>query len=229
MSRGSHINGGYRFVSDRLEGLPGRTRGDGLIDRRTITKAAMWSVPVVAAAVAVPLAAASTQPQVNLWSTAQLPATRDGVHVNDDYYEGPRSCVFTYTFGNFGPDALPVGAMLTIGLPFALIWNKASLNITNSGSAVLTPAGTRTATIDEDPLAVRQLWDFTLASELAANDRFTLNFTVDMNGSNNAATNHYRVRTTSNFQPGSGVTDTVPDNNAGFSSNYAYFNNINAG
>lgn len=217
-------------MNDRLEGAHERAHGEKLIDRRTVTKAAMWSVPVVAAAVAVPLATASTQPQVNLWSTARLPATRDGVYLDEDYYEGPRTCVFTYNFGNFGPDPLPVGALLTIGLPFALIWTTDSLEITNSGGAVLTPAGTRTATIDEGPpLAVRQLWDFTLASELAANSSFTLNFTVDMNGSNNAATNHYRVRTTSNFQPGSGVTDTVPDNNAGISSNYAFFNNINAG
>lgn len=211
-----------------------RLRNEPLIDRRTLNKAAIWSVPVVAAAVAVPLAAASPGPQVNLWSTARLPASRDGVHTTSDgtydYYQGPRTCSFTYTFGNLGPDPLPSGATLTIGLPFASIWTTNSLNITNSGGYAVSPAGTRTATIDEGPpLAIRQLWDFVLTAELAANTSFTLNFTVQMNGTSNTASNFYRVRTTSNFQPGSGVTDTEPDNNSDTSDNYAFFNYSGAG
>lgn len=209
-------------------------RDEPLIDRRTLHKAAVWSVPVVAAVVAAPLAVASPEPQVNLWSTARLPASRDGVHTTADgsfdYYQGPRTCSFTYDFGNFGPDTLPSGATLTIGLPFAAIWTTGSLNITGSDGYAVTPTRTRTETIDQGPpLAVRQLWDFALASELAAGASFTLTFTVPMNGVNNTATNFYRVRTTSNFQPGPGVTETVPSNNSDNSDNYAFFNYSGAG
>lgn len=221
-------------MSEGFDGAQDDALGQKLIDRRTITKAAVWSVPVVAAAVAAPLAAASTTPQVNLWSTARLPASRDGVHtvggVTNDYYQGPRTAAFTYTFGNLGPDTLPAGAMVTIGLPFAAIWTTAALTITNSDGYALTPAGTRTQTIDEGPpLAVRQLWDFVLGSPLASGASFTVNFSVPMNDTSNTATDFYRVRTTSNFQPGSDATDTDTANNADYSDNYAYFNFTGAG
>lgn len=221
-------------MNDRLDGAPDRVHGDKLIDRRTITKAAVWSVPVVAAAVAAPLAAASTAPEVDLWSTARLPSAPDGTHTVDgntnSYYQGPRTATFTYTFGNLGPDALPAGAMITIGLPFAAIWTTNSLTITDSAGYALADAGTRTQTIAEGPpLAVRQLWDFTLASPLASGASFNVDFTAQMNGTSNTATDFYRVRTTSDFRAGAGVTDTDSANNSDFSDNYAFFNRTGAG
>ncbi|MDP3952247.1 hypothetical protein, partial [Microbacterium sp.] len=194
---------------------------------------AVWSVPVVAAAVATPLAAASTTLQVDLWSTARLPVDRDGTHTVDgnthNYYQGPRTATFTYTFGNDGPDALPAGARIAIGLPFAAIWTTDSLTFTDQGGYVLDPVGTRTENIAVEPVAVRQLWDFVLASELASGTFFNVTFTVEMNGTSNTATDFYRVRTTSGFQPGAGVTDVDLANNSDFSDSYAFFNFTGAG
>lgn len=199
-----------------------------LISRRTVTTAVAWSAPVVAMSVALPLSAASGA-QVDLWSTARLPAAPNGVYQGENYYAGPRSCSFTYDFGNFGPDELPAGATITIGLPFASIWTTGSLSITSSGGYPLVAAGTSTEEIAPDPLAYRQLWHFTLGAALAAGASFTVQFTVPMNGTENTATNFYRVRTTSGFQVGPGVTDTNSSNNSDFSDNYAYFNHAAAG
>ena len=221
-------------MSDRLNRAPDRAHGDKLIDRRTITKAAVWSVPVVAAAVATPLAAASTTLQVDLWSTARLPIDPDGTLTVDgnthNYYQGPRTATFTYTFGNDGPDDLPAGAMITIGLPFAAIWTTDSLTITNPGGYALAEVDTRTQTIDEGPpRATRQLWDFTLGSPLASGAFFNVTFEVQMNGTSNTATDFYRVRTTSDFRPGAGATDPDLANNSDFSDSYAFFNRTGAG
>lgn len=216
-------------MNSDLNSTPQR-QDEGLIDRRTLTKAAAWSIPVMAAAVAVPLAAASTEPQINLWSTARLPSSAaDGVYLGNNYYQGPRSLAFTYTFGNLGPDTLPAGALLTIGLPFASIWQTATLSITNSDGYALSPAGTRTENIATEPvLAVRQLWDFTLGTPLPAGASFTVSFTVQMNATSNTATDYWQVRTTSYFQTGTGVTDTDPSNNNDYADNYAYFNHTQA-
>lgn len=48
------------------------------VTRRTVTKAAAWSVPLLAAAVAAPLAAASTAPQLNVFLSAQCLAGNTG-------------------------------------------------------------------------------------------------------------------------------------------------------
>lgn len=208
-----------------------RNGTDSSVSRRTIVRGAAWSVPVIAAAAAVPLSAASTtDPQVNLWSTARLPnSQRDGVYLGNNYYQGPRSLSFTYTFGNLGPDELPSGGRLSFGLPFAAIWVTNSFVITSSDGYPLTPAGTRTETIAEEPvLAVRQLWDYVLLAPLPAGATFTVNFTVQMNGTSNTATDHWQVRPTSDFQPGDGITDTDPGNNRDYSDNYAYFNHSKA-
>lgn len=201
--------------------------GRHLLARRTVNKAAVWAMPVIALAAAAPASAASNGSRVNLWSMARLPDARDGVHNGDNYYQGPRDCQFRYTFGNYGPDTLPTGATLTIGLPFASIWDD--LIITGSGAHPLVAAGTSTVEIAPEPRAVRQLWHFSLSSEVPAGTQFDVYFTARMNGTNNTATNFWRVRTTSDFQPGLGVEDTEPENNSDFSDAYAFFNNVNAG
>jgi len=191
----------------------------------------MWAVPVVAAAVAMPLAAASTQSQVNLWSTARLPDSPPDGFITESgntlpYYQGPRTLAFTYTFGNLGPDPLPSGAVVSLALPLDLIWNTATLAITNSGGYPLAPAGTRTETIATNPLALRRIWDFVLNLELAAGASFAVNFTVDLNDSSDDATDFYRVLMMSDFQlqPGADVTDTDSTNNPNANTEYVIFN-----
>lgn len=203
---------------------------DSSVSRRTIVRGVAWSMPVIAAAAAVPLAAASTKTRVNLWSTARLPTNqRDGLHKGLNYYQGPRSLNFVYTFGNLGPDELPIGGILTFGLPFAAIWETASFVITSSGGYPLAPVGTRTETINNVSVpATRRLWDFVLGAPLPAGSSFSVTFTVQMNATSNSATNLIDARTTSNFQPGGNVADTDQSNNRDYSDAYAYFNNENA-
>lgn len=163
--------------------------------------------------------------------TTRTALTRPGGSGPLNYYAGPRACTFTYTFGNFGPDALPVGATLSFGLPFAAIWNTNSFTITNSNGRVLTPMGEpRPQQIEDDPVLVRRWWDFTLGSEIPAATSFNVTFTVNMNGTNNTATNFYFVRTVADIDPGSsGATDIASDNNRDTSQNQAFFNRIDAG
>ncbi|GAA2894960.1 hypothetical protein [Microbacterium esteraromaticum] len=209
--------------------MPDHTASESTaLSRRTLVAGAAWSIPAIAVAVAAPLTAASPAPQVNLWSTARLPSGPDGTYRGESFYRGPRLTSFSYTFGNLGPDELPAGATLTIGLPFAAIWETSSFTIVGSDGYPLAASGTGTQEIGTEPLAVRQLWYFTLMAPLAPGASFTVNFTVQMNGTENTATNFYRVRTTSDFQPGSGVTDSDTGNNADFSDNYAYFNHASA-
>ena len=194
-------------------------------------RAAAWSVPAVSVATASPVFAASTAKSVDLWSRASEPdQTRDGTHQGADYYAGPRTLTFTYTFGNNGPAVLPAGGIVTIGLPFASIWEASSMEV------IADPAGknpvfasTESEHVADDPLMYRRLWHFVLGSPIAAGTSFTLTFRVNLTATDNTATNHYRARDVSDISVGAtGMTDTASGNNRDFSE-YLFYNNKNAG
>lgn len=201
------------------------------IDRRTLASAALWAAPVVALAVATPLAAASPgqDVQVDLSATARIPnEAPNGQHLGDSYYQGPRVLSFRYTFANLSATETPAGSTVTLGLPFPAVWETAQLRIISSGPYTLQPAGTRTIVIGQDPLAYRQLWDFTLMSALPAGASFDVVFDVPLNGVSNTATDGWRVRPTAEIAPPAGVTDTDSSNNFDPTNVYVYFNNSNA-
>lgn len=205
-----------------------RATDGGGVSRRTVTAAA-WAAPVILAAAALPKAAASTVTQVDLSSTARHPVGPDGNHQSLAYYQGARLCDYTFTFSNSGPDVLPAGSTITLGLPFPAIWDLDSLQIVSSHIHSLVPAGRSTVdiTVDGAPTAFRQLFHFTVATEVPVST-FNVNFTIQMNDVQNTATNYYSVRTTANFSAGVGVNDINPGNNADFADNYAYYNHAPA-
>ncbi|WDH78710.1 hypothetical protein PTQ19_14540 [Microbacterium esteraromaticum] len=205
-----------------------RDSGCGGVSRRAVVSAA-WAAPVVLAATAAPRAAASTNAQVDLVATARHPIDSDGSHNSLAYYEGPRLCDFTFTFANEGPDVLPAGSRIELGVPFPSIWNLDSLTIVSSGAQTLVPAGRGTVdiTTGDNPTAYRQLFYFTVTTPVPVG-AFNVNFTIQMNGTQNTATNFYYVRTTARFTPGVGANDIDPGNNADFADNYAYYNHAPA-
>lgn len=199
--------------------------------RRSFVSAAAWSVPVVALAVAAPSATASTTLSVDLWSTPRLPnETADGQHQSLPYYQGLRTLTFTYTFGNNGPDDLPVGALITIGLPFAAAWDTDSMQVTGDPQGkepVFASTSTTDISTEDGPSAFRQNWHFVLSAPIPAGTQFNVTFQVDLTTTWNTATNYYRVAAYSNITTGNtGITDTNAGNNSD-RSGFAYFNKEN--
>lgn len=200
------------------------------LDRRQLVRAAAWSVPAVALASASPAFAQSGR--VDLWSTArEANETRDGVHLDYDYYQGPRDLTFTYRFGNRGTITMPAGASVTIGLPFAAAWNVASMEVVpTAGNRAPVAAGTSQVTVATEPNMVRQLWHFTLGGAIGVNQEFEITFKVRLNTTSNTATNFYRARNWANITTGAAdVQDSNASNNSDFTQKYFFYNNENAG
>ncbi len=95
------------------------------VARRKLLLTSAWAVPVIAVASATPAFAASNEKRVDLSSQARVPnEARSGVNNGTSYWQGPRTLTFDFTYTNSGPDPLPAGAMVSIGLPFAAAWDR---------------------------------------------------------------------------------------------------------
>lgn len=111
------------------------------LSRRTVVKGAAWSVPVIAAAVATPLASASVLNSDLVASFAgpitlglTLPVVGNVASINT---------VNTLTVTNNGTTASPAGATVTVAYDSSLL----TLNITGAGISVLGSDGNFTVTL----------------------------------------------------------------------------------
>lgn len=211
------------------------SHGPEQLSRRSTLQAAAWSTPALVVALAAPSASASTSNPivVDLHSTAHIPnEAPNGTHLGYSYYQGARTLTFTFQFGNNGPDELPAGGLVTIGLPFAAIWDTGSMAvIADPNSKMPTAAGTGTMDITADggPSAFRRLWYFSLGAPVPAGSSFSLTFSVNLTATSNSASNFYRVRPYSDIGIGiTSATDFDTSNNADTSDQYVFFNNQNA-
>lgn len=200
--------------------------------RRSVLASSAWAVPSIVIASAAPAFAASTTPEVNLWSRARLPLeARDGEYNGDNYYQGPRTLTFRYTYGNLGPDALPAGATISIGLPFSEIWDGPPSIVADPQGKSPTYFSTSAETIGTEPNLVRRWWNFQVPTTIGAGEQFTIDFRIDMNSTSNTATNFYKARPFADIRVGSAeATEAAANlgNNRSNADNYAFFNNKNA-
>lgn len=167
------------------------------VARRKLLLASAWAVPVIAVASATPAFASSDEKRVDLSSQAKVP-NENPSSVNDNglsVWRGPRTLTFDFTYANSGPDALPAGATVSVGLPFASIWETNTMKATLSGSP-LTLLTTSTESIggQGEPEAYRRWWHFYLPFGLAPGQSVTVKYSVYLTGVSNAASKHYRVR-----------------------------------
>ncbi|HMR48070.1 MAG TPA: hypothetical protein PKE40_04440 [Arachnia sp.] len=194
--------------------------------RREILYTSAWAVPVIAAGAATPLAAATVE-TVDLTSRARIPnETRSGTTGGLDQWTGPRNLTFTYDYFNNGPATLLAGATVSIGLPFAAIWDTDTMTATLGGTSLtLLTTSTESFGSAGNPEAFRRWWDFALPVPLAPGGSVTVEYAVHLNGTSNAATQFYQVRTVSDIAVGaSGATENILDNNRDFSDVYIRFN-----
>lgn len=110
-------------------------KNEKTLDRRTVLKGAAWSVPVIAAAVATPMAAATTVGQDDL-----VPSL-SGLF-NLSLTLGPITVATintpnTLTISNIGTDPSPEGATVAVQYPSSLL----TLNIAGAGITVLGSDG----------------------------------------------------------------------------------------
>lgn len=212
------------------------TRDDG-IDRRLILKGAAWSVPVIAAAVATPLAAASTAPEVHvdLWSDAFMPldAPDGSVGGQYNYFNGPRSLTYRFTYGNNGPDTLPTGGFVSIDLPFAAIWDTASMTV------IEDPSGAGPVFVSSQPMPYEGAgtgpafnygrWNYMINREVAPGESFTLTYRVQLTAATIPASDHYRARSRSSFSVATtGAIEDLPLTNSGYSAAFTMYNTSTA-
>ncbi len=123
------------------------------IERRTILKTAVWSVPVVTAAIAAPLAAASTA--IDLVLTT-LPIGEGITGTSPDglstYYLGWTS---RYEASTTGPDAAPVGASIALSFDSRVFSSSnASIGATSLTEASSSTVGDVTTAIFTVPVAI---------------------------------------------------------------------------
>lgn len=205
----------------------------GRHSRRSMLRAVAWSAPAAVAVSATPAFAASNpvppRPRVNLWTQAFVPnETRDGLHNTEPYYQGPRTLTFTFTYGNFGPDAMPAGAIISLDLPFASIWGAPTISGDPAGKGPVFVSATNWEGAT-DPLMMRRTWDYRLSAPVAAGTQFQITYRIALEATFNTATNHYRARPLSRIGVGAvAVTETTSDNNSDYTDTYMFFNNQNA-
>ncbi|HCS62389.1 MAG TPA: hypothetical protein DIW46_13515 [Microbacterium sp.] len=209
----------------------------GAIDRRGLLKGAAWSAPIIALAVATPLAAASTAPaiHVDLWSDAFMPLDApDGtVGGQYNYFTGPRWLTYRFSYGNNGPDTLPTGAFVSIDLPFAALWNTATMEI------VEDPTGANPTFIGSQPMPYDGAgtgpafnygrWTYMVNREVAPGESFTLTYRVWLTDATIPASDHYRSRCRSAISVAStGAIEDSPLTNSGYSAAFTMYNTSTA-
>ncbi|MBN7794122.1 hypothetical protein [Microbacterium esteraromaticum] len=209
----------------------------GSLNRRTLLKGAAWSAPVVAMAVAVPSAAASTvpAPQVDAWAQAHMPleapsGTIDGTY---NYYTGPRVLSYRMAYGNNGPDPIPAGATVTIDLPFAALWDVGTMQVVEdlSGVAPTFVGGTAVAYdgVNENANFNYWRWNFHLGRAIEPGESFTLTYRVSLTAATTAASDTFRVRSRATIAVGgTGAQDTNTTNNVGHSAAFTAYNSASA-
>ncbi|QHC69274.1 hypothetical protein [Rathayibacter sp. VKM Ac-2801] len=172
---------------------PSRTARDST-SRRTIVHGAAWSVPIVAAAIAAPLAAASTvptDPQVDLATVVRRPTESpngavagSGQHAGEPMYKGYRDLTFVTTYRNDGPDTVPAGAVIGFGLAFAGYWDSLAVQ-ENPASIPLTDLGidtSATVPLEEDPSVQVHVkwWSQRVEKPLAPGEVFNLTYKAQL-------------------------------------------------
>lgn len=188
--------------------------------RRSVLKATAWTTPAVLAVGAAP-AFANSSVRVNLYSLAAnanepIDGTTGG---SNPYYSGARTLTYTVTYGNLGPDQMPAGAIVSLGLPHPQIWDESTIRVTND------PAGKRpvflqqrtqaiSAATPEVPAFNRSWFDFTLGEPIASGGSFTLTFSILLKAGGNTSSQHWAVRDFADIGVGAtGVQDTQLANN----------------
>ncbi|WP_110241260.1 hypothetical protein [Nocardioides gilvus] len=151
--------------------------------RRSVLRAAAWTIPAVTVASAAPAYAGSGAAEVDLWSSISLPREPDNgmTFDGDPIYAGIPSPVHTFdtVFGNDGPDALPAGGVFTIGLALGAFWDAftvTSIGVSHTEEATTFEPLLRTTSTDAD----LELHNFTLTQELRAGESFPVTFTATL-------------------------------------------------
>lgn len=193
--------------------------------RRALLKAAAWTTPAVLAASAAPAYASSTAPRVNLYSLAANATEPTDGNTNAGgfpYYQGERWLDYTVTYGNLGPDAMPAGAIISLGLPHPAIWDKGSITIPRPSGDPLnkTPvaAGNRTEFVtpaDGETPAFNRIWfDFEVTTPIPAGQTFQITYRIKLTATRNTSSMHWAVRDFSDISTGTAdAVDTQLGNN----------------
>lgn len=170
--------------------------------RRALLRTAAWGTPAVLIAGASPAFAASTSsPQVNLYSlAANANESADGTRPSGvPYYEGPRTLTYTVTYGNRGPDVMPAGALIAIGLPHPAIWDAGSMRVTadpGGKGPVFTQQRTEfvTPATETAPAFNRSWFEFTLGQPIAVNESFSITYSITLTATSNTSSQGWSVR-----------------------------------
>jgi len=152
------------------------------LSRRTMIKAAAWSVPVVAAAVATPLAAASDDPPAPA-PDFDLSGTTGNFSPNANFtsangnitgYYGVGFVRWDVTISNAGPDAIAAGSLVQFGLGMGPYFD--SFEVVNNGGLALSSSSTRTqeAISYGGDNYFRSFWRFTITQSIPAGASFSL-------------------------------------------------------
>ncbi|QPZ37445.1 hypothetical protein [Paramicrobacterium chengjingii] len=185
---------------------------------------------MIALAAATPAAAASTtQPQVNLWTQARNPnesisfTSSGGVPV----YQGARTLTYTITYGNYGPETMPAGALVSFSLPLDAVWGSIGISsVSNSYSlAFIGRTATDVSTDPDEPNLKRAVWSYTVNEAIPAGMSFDVVFTVPLNDTVSESTDYWKVRTRSTINIGAAdVVEAVPENDLDYSDTYVHYN-----
>jgi hypothetical protein len=171
---------------------PSRTARDST-SRRAIVHGAAWSVPIVAATIAAPLAAASTVPtvpQVDLATVVRVPredrnsSVPKGAQAGRAMYKGYRDLTFVTTYRNDGPDTVPAGATIGFGLAFAGYWDSFAVQ-ENPSQTPITFLGEDTSqsvALEENSSITTKIkwWSFRVDTPLAPGRVFNLTYKVQL-------------------------------------------------
>lgn len=191
------------IMSDKAV-LPNAASSDG-VSRRTVIHGAAWSLPVIAVAVAVPSATASTIPPVDLQVVSVIIAeTPTGSQGADPLFPDNRQITLRVLYRNNSNETVPVGTQLqayTNALPGVL---SAAPTVAAYDPSATFVTGTRTATAQ----------NVTVASPLAPGQEFWVDYVIEVNQLPGGRYGSFFTSTIAN--PSAQETDT--SNNLGYES-----------
>lgn len=206
---------------DRLDAARG-------MSRRMVTRAAAWSVPVIAVSAAAPAFAASCL--ADLSTRAFFPnETPDSNADGLPTYAGLRFMTFDVTYRNEGPNVQPAGSTVSFSVFYSGYWDSITIS-SNPSSIPLTFVG-RTeepGTTNLGEPGARAVWTWTVGAALAVGQTFTLTYRVRLRAVP-AFGPTYPTRPRLGSRPQSRISGSCQDpnlaNNTDFGDNQFYIDN----
>ena len=148
-----------------------------LVSRRSVTRSAAWTTPVIAASATVPAFASSCLSSLTAAVTGpNEPA--DGVFASRPRYDGVRFLTFTATYMNTESVTLPVGTEVRFVLAYDGYWDGFSAAPSSGVSLSAFMRASQPGTTDLGEPAEDAVWTATLTAPLAAEAAFTITYRV---------------------------------------------------